>query len=502
MSLRLYQQEDVQRIGAEFENGARSVLYVSPTGSGKTVVLSWIAKQLAEQGMFVGIITHLVDLIPQIAQALRKVGLDYGVIAAGYSATPALVQIISVDSYIRRDVSIVFDFMIFDEAHHVVESNKWGRALAKLPTTALFMGVTATPERTDGKGLTVFDVMVVGCSEQELIEAGYLAEPRVYAPESGIDLSNVRTTYGDYAIEDLVSIMDKPSIIGNAVKNYKEHAMGLPAIAFCISVQHTRNFAAACNASGVSAASIDGSMSKQQKAKIIKDYADGVFLILVACSLVSEGLDLQSIGGPNAWVAVGIMQRPTKSLVIWRQQCGRVMRKERPEKQFAILFDHVGNVFRHGFPQEKIDWSLEGKKARKDRAAEANILIMQCPKCYRVFKPAKECPNCGEEMKATGRKPQQTAAQKRQELKEITAEELAEKRKDFEAKRKAATTLEELYALAKTLKKADGTPYSQGWADQIYISRVGHARWQVAKKRIKEQEQTMSLLPGTEFERI
>jgi DNA repair protein RadD len=130
-------------------------------------------------------------------------------------------------------------------------------------------GVTATPERADGRGLGVqaggcFDDLVLGPSIAELIKGKFLTPVRVFAPATSPDLAGVRIKMGDYDTVELKAAMDVPTLTGDAVEHYARHCAGRPAIAFCVSVDHAKNVAAAFRAAGWRAEAADGSIWPQR----------------------------------------------------------------------------------------------------------------------------------------------------------------------------------------------------------------------------------------------
>ena len=120
------------------------------------------------------------------------------------------------------------------------------------------LGVTATPEQLDGRGLRdVFDDMVVGPSVAELTPK-FLAPARVYAPPRAIDLSGIRTRAGDYDQAQFEQHMMAGGLVGDAVDQYRKHADGQPGIAFCVGIRHSEATAAAFVAAGYRAKHVDG----------------------------------------------------------------------------------------------------------------------------------------------------------------------------------------------------------------------------------------------------
>ncbi len=171
--LRPYQNDAVARVRDAYRVGRRRVPLVSPTGSGKTVTFAHILAGAARRGKRVLILAHRAEIIEQIEAALKLAGVAYGVIAAGHPEIDSPVQIASVATVARRldRWRDRFDFVVVDECHRSV-AGSWAAVLASQPR-AHVLGVTATPERLDGRGLgELFDELVVGPSTAELIKAG------------------------------------------------------------------------------------------------------------------------------------------------------------------------------------------------------------------------------------------------------------------------------------------------------------------------------------------
>ena len=192
--LRDYQESAIAGVREQLA-AVNKTLLVSPTGSGKTVMFSYIASRAAQRGKSVGIFAHRAELLKQISDTLAKFNVPHGIIAAGRTFVPRQsVYVISAQTYASRvDRMPVFDLGIVDEAHHCTDGSTWGKCMARSPA-AKWIGVTATPERLDGRGLAEsFDSMVLGPSVRQLIDLGALADYRLFAPP-GVDLTGVHTS--------------------------------------------------------------------------------------------------------------------------------------------------------------------------------------------------------------------------------------------------------------------------------------------------------------------
>ena len=256
--------------------GGSSLCYVLPCGGGKTVVFAYLVAAAAAKGKRVLILAHRIEIIEQIAVALDSFGVSYGLIAPDAEATDHNVQIASVATLARRLDSWRdrFDLVVIDECHHAV-AGSWSKIIASQPR-AKFLGVTATPERLDGKGLSdVFELMVEGPTIAELIELLHLFSRFVaYAPAAEVDLSGARTRGGDYAIEDIRSAMGGV-VIGAAVDEYLRLCPGVPAVAFCVDIAHSQQVAARFRAHGVRAQHLDGDTPAAERRRLIAALGTG-----------------------------------------------------------------------------------------------------------------------------------------------------------------------------------------------------------------------------------
>jgi len=386
ITLRDYQERAVEGVRQAFRSGSRAPLMVAPTGAGKTVIFGFIAGQTAARGKRVLILAHRRELIRQASSKLRETGIAHGIIAPGFTPSRDLVQVASIQTLGRRiDRVTPPDLIVIDEAHHAV-AGQWAAVVAAFPA-ARILGVTATPERLDGRGLGIqaggcFDSLVMGPAVRDLIDGGFLSPTRVFAPADAPDLAGIRTVAGDYAQADLGEAMQRPKIVGDAIAHYVKHAASMPAILFSPSVAHAETMAAALRDAGWRAVAASGKTNPAERDAAIAGLATGAVQVLCSCDIVSEGLDVPAVG-------CVILMRPSKSLGLYLQQVGRGLRPA-AGKTHLIVLDHAGNSLTHGMIEQPREWSLAGRPKR-DPADAAR----QCPTCYAVHRPASVCPECG-----------------------------------------------------------------------------------------------------------
>jgi superfamily II DNA or RNA helicase len=384
LSLRLYQEVSLDGIRDSFRRGNRRVLFVLPTGGGKTIIFLFLAVATAARGKRVVILVHRTELIQQTARALQRFGIEFGIIAPGYPQTDAPVQIASVLTLVRRiDRFRDFDLVVIDEAHHAV-AGSWLQILEAYEGSFV-LAVSATPERLDGRGLgDVFEDMVVGPSVADLIQFGFLAPAVVYAPNHEIDLTGINTVAGDYDQHQLAERMMSGGLVGDAVEHYRKLASGVRGIAFCTNIAHSKAVAAEFTAAGYRAAHVDGNTPAEQRRATMAGLANGNIDIITNCGLISEGFDAPA-------VSAVLLMRPTRSLGLYLQMVGRALRPGDGKK--AIILDHAGNVHRHGLPDQERPWSLTATRRKAGKAAAAPV--KQCPECYALVPAAAQlCPEC------------------------------------------------------------------------------------------------------------
>jgi superfamily II DNA or RNA helicase len=455
LTLRDYQSQAISDLRVAYRQGARAPLLVCPTGAGKTVMFSAITASAADRGRRVLILVHRRELILQASAKLHLAGVPHGVIAAGHPEADHPVQVASVQTLARRLHRQHWqpDLIVIDEAHHAV-AGTWSSVLSHWPQ-AFRLGVTATPIRQDGRGLSaVFDHLVIGPSVATLTSQRHLSPARVFAPPIVADLSRIAIRAGDYSAEQAADRMDRPTVTGDAIAHYLRICPGKRAIAFCCSAKHADSVAAAFTESGITAATLLGTTATQHRDDLLRQFVAGTLQLLVTVDVVSEGFDC-----PDAEAA--ILLRPTASLGLYLQQVGRVLRPA-PGKAHAVILDHVGNVHRHGFPDDHRDWSLDDRLKRSRAAGAAAPCVRTCQVCFAAFPPQPACPCCGTPV------PIQPARQLRQvagELKELHREAVRQR----VAERRRARTLPELMAIARQ------RGYSPAWAWKVHNARSNRA---------------------------
>lgn len=462
MQLRPYQDENLERVRARLRAGVRRVLLQQPTGAGKTILAGTMLKGASERGLKSWFAVHRKELLDQTSEKLTLLGVPHGFIASGYPTNSfAPVQLCAIDTLGRRlEECDAPDLIVPDEAHHMVAAT-WSRCLGG-HERAKIVGLTATPERLDGRGLKDhFDELVIGPSVKRLIADGYLSSYRYFAPGQP-DLAGVRTLGGDFNRGDIADVMKNAALIGDVVKHYRDLADGLQGIVFGVDRLHSRELADAFNGAGVSAVHLDGATPTNERKREIERFRAGETRILCNVELFGEGFDVPNVS------YVGLA-RPTQSLALHLQQCGRALRLF-PGKANAVICDHAGNALRLAtLPDDDRQWSLEGRKKGTRATGPSDALpIRQCLDCYMVSpSSADHCPGCGVVFPARPR----PVCQQEGELFELTR--LDAKRREKEqrkAEERACSSLEDWLKLGKS------RGYKSGWAIYQWKLRQRYAQ--------------------------
>ena len=439
MRLRDYQAELIGEVRESLKTHKR-VLAVLPCRAGKTVMFAYMAKRHADRGGYTWFLVHRRELVSQAEATFDSMGIPRE------NTLIAMVQTVSLhmERYHRPTM------IIFDEAHHSSAAT-WGRIIERFPDVPI-IGLTATPCRMDGKALgDVYQDMRVGISAEKLTEMRYLSRYDYYAPDISLDGAEWAMRGSDFDQDDVARTLDKPEIYGDAMRCVDP---GRRTIVYCPTVAYSQRLAQAINdALGEgTAAHVDGELPKAERDGRIAAFRDGRVRVLTNCYLVGEGLDV-----PECDTVV--MLRPTLSVALYVQQAMRCL--TRSEGKRAIIYDLVGNVYRHGMPTDDREWSLTKPVKARSKSGEREFLVRECKECFRVYRGnARICPYCGHD---NGMTRKEIREHRDAELKKIEALEKKERRRE----QGRAQTYDELVAIGK--ERGYKNPY--GWAYRIMMSR-------------------------------
>lgn len=349
-ALRDYQLACLRVVLERYHAGVRRQLIALPTGSGKTVIAAELPSHLGRPRTL--FLVHREELLNQARQAFARAHPDLaiGVEHAHYRSDGEPVVIASVPSLaqltrLRRFAPDTFGLIVVDECHHAVAPRTYLRILehfGALQRThhGLLLGITATPRRGDGVGLSsVFDEVTYTQSILDLIESHWLVPLRGWLIRSNVSLAGVRVRHGDFDERQLATAVDTDTRNQLVISAYHQLARGRRALVFAAGVVHAKHLAAAFAAGGVRAAAVWGTMDPDLRRQRIAQLRDGTLDVLTNAMLLTEGYDEPA-------VATVLMARPTCSGLLYQQMIGRGTRLA-PGKTDCLVIDIVDNARKH-----------------------------------------------------------------------------------------------------------------------------------------------------------
>ena len=342
MELRPYQEKAKTKVFEHWESGNSKTLLVLPTGCGKTIVFAKITEDCVRMGARVLILAHRGELLEQASDKIFKAtGLKCAVekaeetcIDSWYRVVVGSVQTLMRDKRLNQFEPDYFDYIIIDEAHHVL-SESYLKILAHF-NEAKVLGVTATPDRGDMKNLgQVFDSLAYEYTLPEAIKEGYLSPIKAVTIPLKLDLSSVATQAGDFKASDIDTALD-PYLyqIAEEMKNYCKDRK---TVVFLPLVKTSQKFRDILNLQGFRAAEVNGNSA--DRSNILKDFDDDKYNVLCNSMLLTEGWDCPSVD-------CIIVLRPTKVRSLYCQMVGRGTRLCEGKTELLLL-DFLWHTERH-----------------------------------------------------------------------------------------------------------------------------------------------------------
>ena len=372
------------------------------TGSGKTVCIAHTIKEAVKGRQRVYFVAHRRELVHQASEKLLANGVDHAILmgaeSSDYIGQPCIVcsiQTLHARVFRTRRLDVPSpDNIVFDEAHHA-RARTYLDLRRRFPN-AKTVGLTATPARGDGRGLggDLFSDLVEVPTYQWLIENKYLVPPVVFAPIIP-DLKGVRTLdTGDYSPSELDARMNTNALVGGIVEHWFKLGENRPTIVFTSGVKHSVHLQREFQTAGVVAEHIDAKTPQEDRKRIIAEFRSGLVKVLCNCMIFIEGFD-------EPLASCLVLARPTKLLTMYRQMVGRVLRPHLESgKADARVLDHSGAVYRHGYPDDEIDWMLLPderaiNQSEVARAGSHKRELTTCPQCTAVRMEGEGCRVCG-----------------------------------------------------------------------------------------------------------
>jgi DNA repair protein RadD len=437
MGERWYQAEGRCGIQAKWDDGHRIVMYIAPTGAGKTYLFTNIGRRNRGTTLYAA---HRSELVSQMSLALNFWGVEHSIIAPrdvikwivalhykyhGQSSYRPYSNhyVTSIQTLHKQRMKwapllATVTMFVLDEGHHVLRDNIYGQVVAMMPNARGLLA-SATCIRADGRGLGrhadgVIDAVVVGPSMRTVIDDGYLVDYLVKSVPSDLRRENIPiTAKGDYSTPRLTMAARESHIVGDIVEHYMEFARGLLGVTFVTDAQTGMDVAAKFNKAEVPAEFISHKTPGPKRYAMMEAYMAGELRQLVNIDLFGEGFDCPQM-------ECCFFGRPSLSYPLIVQQFGRPLRVSWPDdlspfdmetaagrkaaiavskKPYAKLFDHVGNYLdsAHGLPDKRNIWTLDSRD-RKQKVDPDAIPVRVCgqPLCQAVFERILPlCPYCG-----------------------------------------------------------------------------------------------------------
>lgn len=396
-----------------YRDGHKNQVAVSATGSGKTVVMADIVKDINDDGKRVLTLTHKNEILEQTLKKYFLFGVQSGQISSGNPMTKEFSQVAMVQTLVNRlGVLQKPDLILIDEGHHGL-AQTW-KTILKPYNDVPKVYFTATPEMMNGVGMnSICTNMIHGPQPMELVNDGYLAYCLTFNPPSGFR-KKFHKTNGDYDLKEQEEYYSQRSIYGNVIEHYRQYLDGSPTIVSCTTlkhcsemVKHYNEYAKESKKSWVAVMVQGGQKHRKQREEALAGLASGSVQLVMFCNLLDEGVDVP--------FAIGCqMLRKTDSLRLCLQIGGRILRpvykpgmplttrieriaaQKNYIKPQAILLDHAGNTLteNHGHILSDRNWSLDS--VEKSKRTEQPPTTTSCPKCYAVWPGTpRTCPECG-----------------------------------------------------------------------------------------------------------
>lgn len=397
--LREYQEDAVAAIQRAWDSCDPAPLAALATGAGKTTILAQLLVEtvnpVVHRALVVG---HTEEIVMQLHERIiNQFGGELnhyfgdsfapgiGIVMADQDAADARIVVATRQSLHKKRLAKLlehgaFDVLIIDEAHHALGDNSYGGIKETLFHANPFLrmaGFTATPKRTDKEALgSLFTSICYQWLVPEGVGSGYLVPATRLKVSTKVDVSDVKTQKGDYEQGKLISALDAANWRDLCVTSYQQYIAPTNrlALAFMPNVAMSQKFAEALRAEGVAAAHIDGETHKDERRRVLAQYAAGEIRIISNCMVFTEGFDSPSTGAI-------LLARPTRSTTLFTQIIGRGLRPY-PDKHDCLI----------------VDMTVVDTKALEVGTLLGRLLT--CPECKVQFYAAlKACPHCGAERK-------------------------------------------------------------------------------------------------------
>jgi len=353
-----YQHGAIDKIFERINNNPNeyNLLYQLPTGGGKTVIFSEIARRYIQKNRHkVLILTHRIELSKQTSNMLTEFGVNNKVIDSTvkevtneekYSCFVAMVE--TLNNRIKEEKADLEDIglVIVDEAHY----NSF-RKLFKHFEKCFILGVTATP-LSSNINLPMHEIykdLIVGEKITSLIEKGFLAQATTFS--YNVNLSTLKIgANGDYTVKSSEELYTKNEMQSKLITAYEATSKGKKTLIFNNGIHTSRHVYEIFKRAGYKVNYIDNTNSKEERRQVLSWFKNTPDAILTSVGILTTGFDEPTIDSI-------IINRATKSMALYFQMIGRGSRVIDDKKEFSVV-DLGNNVSRFGLWTDDVDWQL------------------------------------------------------------------------------------------------------------------------------------------------
>lgn len=351
-----YQETDINTLFGKINDSPvpQKLLYQLPTGGGKTVIFSEIARRFIEAyGKKIVILTHRRELCTQTSKTLKRLGIPNKVINStvkklrnndSHLCYVAMVE--TLNNRIREGAMTTEEIglVIIDEAHN----NSFHKLLGEFPG-AWIVGVTATPFSSDISTplADTYDELIIGESIDNLINQGFLARPKVWTYD--VELNTLKTgMHGDFTIATSDELYSSPAMLDLLTHAYQAHALNKKTLIFNNGIFTSKKVYETFSDLGFPIRHLDNATEPSERSDILQWFKRTKGAILTSVSILTTGFDEPS-------VQAVVLNRATTSITLYHQMIGRGSRRLPQKKTFSII-DLGNNTERFGEWNKPVDW--------------------------------------------------------------------------------------------------------------------------------------------------
>lgn len=397
IQLRPYQERAVGEIREALCKYKR-VLFQSPTGSGKGVVVGTIASLSHRKNKRILIVCHRIEIVKQNIKQAERMGIECAMISPKQRNVPTTQASCAMVQTLQRRISKQewvdylksIDLLMIDEAH--ISNFTW--LFDYMRPDCFCVGFSATPCRMGQQPQLALEyrAMVTGVSIRELIEQGYLCRCKLYALDAP-RMDDVEWDYarGDYNLRQMSQKFQSRTKYVGAVDNYERIIKGKKTIVFCCSSEQTIELTKEFCKRGIKAKYLlsssfdEDSEYSDERAKLLKDFEDGEFDVLINLGCAVAGMDIPSIEAV-------ILMYATTSVSKYLQSIGRAARIAPNKNGEFYCLDFGGNYERLGRYEDDRAWALWHNTGAGGGIAPTKV----CPQCGSMIAVMyQDCPFCG-----------------------------------------------------------------------------------------------------------